>query len=69
MKSTRRWCTLCYGEKGATKQRRARLIVQSACKGHGFMDKASRKGYNQTREQVNDSMDVIRPRETTARLE
>ena len=24
----------------------------SACKGHGFMDKASEKGYNQTRERA-----------------
>ena len=48
MKSTRRECTLYYGEKAATKQRRAR--VQLACKGDGFIDKASKKGYNQTRE-------------------
>ena len=30
----------------------ARLRVQSAFKGHGFIDKASRKGYDQTPEQA-----------------
>ena len=52
MKSTRRECTLYYGEKAATKQRRARLRVQLACKGDGFIDKASKKGYTQTRERA-----------------
>ena len=52
MKSTRRECTLYYGEKAATKWRRARLRVQLACKGDGFIDKASKKGYTQTRERA-----------------
>ena len=52
MKSTRRECTLYCGEKAATKQRRARLRVQLVCKGHGFIDKALKKGYNQTRERA-----------------
>ena len=51
MKSTRRECTLYSGEKAATKYRRARLRVQSACKGQCFIDKASRKEYNQTRDE------------------
>ena len=52
MKSTRRECTLYYGDKAATKQKRARLRVQLACKGHSLIDKALKKGYNQTRERA-----------------
>ena len=52
MKSTRRECILYYGEKAATKWKRARLRVQLACKGHCFIDKALKKGYNQTRERA-----------------
>ena len=52
MKSTRGQCTLYYGEKPAMKQRRAKLSVQLACKGHGFIDRALKKGYNQARERA-----------------
>ena len=52
MKSTRRECTLYYGEKAATNWKRARLRVQLACKRHGFSDKALKKGYNQTPERA-----------------
>ena len=45
-------CTLYYGEKAATKQKKARLRAQLACKGHSFIDKALKKGYNQTQERA-----------------
>ena len=52
MKSTRKECALYYGEKAARKQKTARQRVQLACKRHGFIDKALKKGYNQTRERA-----------------
>ena len=56
MKSTRGECTLYYGEKAATKQRRARLRVQLTCKGDCFIDKrkSSKKGYTQTQERADN---------------
>ena len=46
-KYKKRVYTLLWREKS---EKRARLRVQLACKGHGFIDKALKKGYNQTRE-------------------
>ena len=58
MKCNWRESTLYYGEKAATKWRRARLRVQLTCKGDGFIDKlkASKKGYTETRNGLNNRM-------------
>ena len=50
MKGTRRECNFIMERKAATRQRRARLRVQLACKGDGFIDNVWKKGYNQARE-------------------
>ena len=54
MKSTRRECTALLWREGSNKIEKtsARLRVQLACKGHGFIDEALKKGYNQTRERA-----------------
>ena len=52
MKSTRRECTALLWREGSNKIERARLRVRLACEGHSFIDKALKKGYNQTRERA-----------------
>ena len=53
MKSTRRECTALLWREGSNKIEKSETESSvSICKGHGFIDKALKKGYNQTRERA-----------------